>query len=99
MSTASSSSSKRSGALGVAQGQLVGRVVKPDGHPEALGQYRQLRADIAVADDPETPAPHLVAPLGRFVPDTLVHLAGLVGQPPLHRDYLGYYELDDTAGI
>ena len=90
---------QRRTAFCVAQGQLVGGVVEPHRHAERLGQHRQLRADIAVADDAEAPAPDLVAPLGRFVPDPFVHLAGFVGQAPLQRDYLRDHELDDAAGI
>ena len=83
----------------IAHGQLVGGVVEPDRHAERFGEDRELRADIAVADDTEAPAAHLVAPLGRFIPDPFVHLAGFVREPPLERNYLGYDELDNAARI
>jgi hypothetical protein len=44
---------ERAAATGVAQRQLVGRVVEQHRHAERLGQHGQLAADVAVADDAE----------------------------------------------
>jgi hypothetical protein len=48
----------------VTKRELVGHVVEEDRHPEALGDHRQLAADVAVADDAEPPASDLVTPRG-----------------------------------
>ena len=72
----SSSSSMRAAAPRVAQGQLVRGVVEVHGHAEALGQHRQLAADVAVADDAEPPPADLVAARGGLVPQPRVHLRG-----------------------
>src|ERR1700733_10525730 len=83
----------------IAHGQLVGGVVEPNRHAERLGKDGERRADIAVADYTEAPAAHLVAPLGRFIPDPFVHLAGFIGEAPLERNYHRYDELDAAARI
>ena len=64
---------------GVAVGEPVGGV--EEDHPEAerLGEVGQLGADVAVADDAERAAAHLVAALRRLVPDAVVHPLGLLG--------------------
>src|SRR3712207_9126669 len=51
---------RRDGA-GVAVRQLAGAVVVDHPHAEGLGQHRELAADVAVADDAQRPAAHLVA--------------------------------------
>ena len=90
---------ERLAAPGVAERELVGRVVEVHGHAEVLGQHRQLRADVAVPDDAERTAADLMAAVGIFVPDAGVHLFVLLGEPPGERDDLGQGELDDAAGI
>ena len=84
---------------GVAQRELVGDVVEQHPHAERLGDDGQLAADVAVPDDAEAAAAHLVRALGRLVPDAVVHQGVLVGQVPRHRDDLGDRELDHAAGV
>ena len=55
-----SSSARRRGRPGVAERQLVDDVVVEHPHADRLGQHRELRADVAVADDAERLAAHLV---------------------------------------
>jgi hypothetical protein len=90
---------QRGAAPRVADGQLVRHVVEVDGHAQVLGQHGQLGADVAVADDAEPAAAHLVAAGRRLVPRPRVHLRVLLRQPPRHRDDLGQRELDDAAGV
>src|SRR5262249_52295102 len=89
----------RLAAVRVAQSQPVGRVVEQHPHAEVLGQHRQLRADVAVADDAQGAAADLVRALGRLVPDAGVHQGVLVGQPSGQRHDLGDGQLDDAAGV
>jgi hypothetical protein len=83
----------------VAQRELVGGVVEVDPHAQGLGQHRQLSADVAVPDDAQHPSPHLVAALGRLVPDAVVHAGVLVGQSPGQRDDLGQGQLHHATGV
>ena len=99
VSATASSSSRLCAALRVAQRQLVGDVVEVDPHAQRLRDHRQLAADVAVADDAEGPAAHLVGALGRLVPDAGVHGRVLVGQPPGQGDDLGDHQLDHAAGV
>ena len=84
---------------GVAVGQPVGGVVEDDPHPDGLSHVRELRADVAVADDAQGAAADLVAPLGRLVPDAVVHPLRLLGQAAGQRQDLAQHQLDDTAGV
>ena len=90
---------ERGAAAGVAQRELVLGVVEVDVHPERLGHHRELRADVAVADDAELAPAHLVAADRRLVPDPGVHGPVLLGQLAPHRDDLGDGQLDDRAGV
>ena len=90
---------ERADAAGVAVGEPVGGVEEDDAQAHRLGQVGQLGADVAVADDAEGAAAHLVAALGRLVPDAGVHLVGLLGQPASQRDDLGDHQLDHAAGV
>ena len=83
----------------VADGQLVGDVVEVHRHAQVLGQHGQLGADVAVADDAEPAAAHLVAAGGRLVPGARVHLGVLLRQPPGQGDDLGQRELDHAARV
>ena len=84
---------------GVAVREPVGGVVED--HPQAhgLGEVGQLGADVAVADDAQRAAAHLVAALRRLVPHAVVHALGLLGQPARQHDDLGDHQLDDAAGV
>ncbi len=84
---------------GVAVGQPVGGVVEGDPHTDGLSHVRELRADVAVADDAQGAAADLVAPPGRLVPDAVVHPLRLLGQAAGQRHNLAQHQLDDTAGV
>jgi hypothetical protein len=83
----------------VAERELVGDVVEVHRHAQVLGQHGQLGADVAVADDAELAAAHLVAAGGRLVPVAGVHLGVLHRQPAGHGDDLGQRELDHAARV
>ena len=83
----------------VAVGESVGGVVEDHAQPERLGDDRELRADVAVADDAEHPAADLVGALGGLVPQAVVHLLRLLRQSSRERDDLADDELDDAAGV
>src|SRR3546814_10019026 len=56
------------GRLDVAVPQLVGAVEVDHPHPHGLGQHRELRADVAVADDAEGLAARLAGAGGTLEP-------------------------------
>ncbi len=89
----------RAAAAGIAQRQLVDGVVEVHDHAQRLGQHRQLRADIAVPDDPQGPAADLVRAGRGLVPDTVVHEPALLHQPPGQRDDFGQRQLHHGAGV
>ena len=72
----------------VSQCQAIHDVVEVDPHTETFGQHRQLRPDVAVADDSEGPATYLMRTRRRFVPDARVHAGVPVPQTPSHGDDL-----------
>ena len=86
-------------AAGVAVGEAVRGVEEDHPETERLGQVGQLGADVAVADDAQRAAAHLVAALRGLVPDAVVHPLRLLGQSAGQRDDLADDQLDDTAGV
>ena len=85
--------------LRVAVREPVVGVEVDDPEPDRLGDHGELRADVAVADDPEHPAADLVAAVRGLVPDPVVHPQGLLRQPPRERDDLADHELDHAPGV
>ena len=61
-------------ALGVAHRELLLKIIEQDAHAHGLGENRKLGADIAVADDAERLAAHLVRPAGGLVPHAMLHM-------------------------
>eukprot|EP00047_Mylnosiga_fluctuans_P005519 m.240980 g.240980 ORF g.240980 m.240980 type:complete len:346 (+) comp13761_c0_seq1:10-1047(+) len=85
--------------LGRAQSKLWDDVIEDDLHAERLGQDRQLRADVAVADQTQRLATHLVAAIGRLLPLAAVQLHAAVACLPGQHDDLGHHQLGDAAGV
>ena len=56
------------GRLDIAVAQLVGVVVVDHAHADRLGEHGKLAADVAVADDAERLAAHLIGADGALVP-------------------------------
>lgn len=82
-----------------AHGHQVDDVVVDDVHAHRLGQHRQLRPDVPVADDPQRLAPDLPA-LGRYlVPRTQVHFIAAICHLPCQCDDLADDEFRDGAGV
>ena len=90
---------QRPDRAGVAVSGPVGGVVEDDVQADGLGDVAQLRADVAVTDDAQGAAAHLVAALGGLVPDPVVHALGLLGQPAGQGDQLAQHDLDHAAGV
>ena len=86
-------------AAGVAEREPVHEVEEEHPHAQCLGHDRQLGADVAVPDDAQRPASHLVRPDGRLVPDACVHVAVAVREPAGHGDDLGDGELHHRARV
>src|SRR4051794_32371791 len=80
--------------LGVPQCELVLQVVEQHPHAQSLGQHRELAADVAVANDAQSPTPDLMASGRRLVPDTCVQRTVSVDQPPSQADDLRDRQLD-----
>jgi hypothetical protein len=75
------------------EGHEVDDVVEEDAHPERFGEYRELRADVTIADDPKGLSTDLPAVLGLLVPGALTQLEGALKVLPREGDDLGYDEL------
>ncbi len=85
--------------LGIAVTKPVGVIVVDDLHAHALGKGRELRSDIAIADNSERSAAHLMAVGRRFVPAALVSRRGARENPPKQHDDLADYQFRDAAGV
>ena len=84
----------------VAERELVGGVVEVHGHAEVLGQHRQLGADVAVADDAQLAAAHLVAARPRTCPTCPACICAFFSvSRRAMRDDLGQRQLDHAAGV
>ena len=90
----------QAGDLGrVAQRQLGQRVEEEHLHAQAFGQYRQLGADRAVADDAQLLATDLEG-VGRAL-DPAATVAGsvLLGDAAQQQDRFGQYQLGNRTGV
>ncbi len=87
------------GRLGIAVTELVGVIVEDHPHAQRFREVGELRADIAVADDAERLAPHLVAVVGRFVPAPLMGGVGARDDPAQQDDDLADHEFGHAARI
>jgi hypothetical protein len=83
----------------VAQRQLGDHVEESHLHAERLGQYRQLRADRAVAHDAQRLAADLEGVLGRFEPAAAVRHRALLGHAAQQQDGFGEHQLRNRTGI
>ena len=83
----------------VAAAELVGVIVEDHPHAERFGEIRKLGADVAVADDAERLASHLVAVVCRFVPPAGMRRNGSRDDPPQKHDDLADHQFRHAAGI
>ena len=84
---------------GVAEREHVGGVVEHDAHPQALGQDRELLANVAVADDAERLAPDLAARPDALGPLAAVSLGVLFRHTAQQQDGLGQDQLGDRPRV
>ena len=87
------------GRLGVAVAKLVGVIVEDHPHAQRFREVGELRADIAVADDAERLAPHLVAVVGRLVPTPLMGGVGARHDPAQQHDDLADHQFCHAARV
>src|SRR6202167_1210663 len=85
--------------LGIAVAKPVGVIVVDHLHAHAFGKGRELRSDIAVADNSERSAAHLMAVGCRFIPAALVSGRGTRENPPKQHDDLADHQFRDAAGV
>ena len=85
--------------FGIAVAKPVGVIVIDDLHAHPFGKGRELRSDIAVSDNSERPAPHLVAVGRGFVPAAPVSLRGARENSPKQHDDFSDHQLRDAAGV
>ena len=83
----------------VAQRQLGRDVIKQHPHAQRLCQYTHLRADVAVADDAQRLAAHLVAARRDLAPGLGVDLAAAIAQLTRQRNDLAQNHLCDAARV
>ena len=70
----------------ITEREFLLEVVEDDTHAERLGEYRELRTDVAVADDAEGLAANLMGAGSRLVPYTMLHVV-CVGGDASHQAY------------
>ena len=92
-------SARRRAGLGAAERQLGGRVVEHDVHAQRLGHHAELRADIAVADDPQRLAAHFPAVGGGLDPLALMRRHRFREDAPHQHDDLAEHQLGDAARV
>src|ERR1700721_1547595 len=85
--------------LGIAVTKPVGVIVVDDLHAHALGKGRELRSDIAIADNAKRSAAHLMAVGRRFIPAAFVSGRGTRENPPKQHDDLADHQFRDAAGV
>ncbi|OIQ71193.1 hypothetical protein GALL_471940 [mine drainage metagenome] len=79
--------------------KLVGLVKEDHLHAHRFRQRRELRSDIAVTDDAEGAAPHLVAVLCGLVPGAPVSRHGAREDAPEQHDDFADHQFRHAAGI
>ena len=84
---------------GIAEREFLYAIVKKDLHAQRFGQDRKLHADLAVADDTEGLAPHLVGLGGGLEPMAFVQGAHLVRQVTQQQGDFRQGQFRDGAGI
>ena len=77
---------------GRAERHDIDDVVEDDAHPKRFGEDRELRPDVAIANDPEDLPADLPAALGLLIPDSLAHLEAALKVLSRKRNDLGYDE-------
>ena len=85
--------------LGIAVPQLVGEIVEDHLHAHGFGEIRQLRADIAVADDAQRLAANLKTVVGGLVPAAVMRRDGAGDDPPQQHDDLADHQFGDGTGV
>ena len=83
----------------IAERELVVDVEEDDLHAEALGEHRELRADVAVADDAEHAAADLVASRGGLRPQAPMQVRAAVDHAAQQHHDLGEGEFRDAASV
>ncbi len=90
---------ERAGDGGVAQRELVDRVVEEHPHAHGLSEDGHLRTDVPVADDAECLAPDFVRAAGALEPLARVGRVAAGGELAMQRDDLGDGQFRDRPGI
>ena len=90
---------QRANRRSVAERKLVDDVEITNAHADRLGENRQLRADVPVADDTEDPAADLMRAARRLPPDACVRQRRFLGNPPHQHDDLAQHQFRHRAGV
>ncbi len=85
--------------LGIAVAKPVGVVEENHLHAHRLGEHRQLRPDIAVADDAQRAATHFMAVGGGLVPGAVMRRDRARKDPPQQHHDFADHEFGDAARI
>ncbi|CAM4433948.1 hypothetical protein STPA111741_17515 [Stenotrophomonas pavanii] len=83
----------------IAQRQLGFHVVEDHLHAQRFGQHADLGADVAIADDAQGLATHLMAAAGRLRPAAAMALGVLLRNATGQHDRLGDHQLGHAAGV
>ncbi|KAG1468963.1 hypothetical protein G6F57_012377 [Rhizopus arrhizus] len=84
---------------GIAQRQLGFHVVEDHLHAQRFGQYADLGADVAVADDAQRLTAYFVAAAGRLRPAAAMAFGVLLRDATGQHDRLGDHQLGHAAGV
>ena len=87
------------GRLGVAMTKPVRMIVEDDPHSQRFREIRELRADVAVANDAERLAPHLIAVVCGLVPAPLMGCVGTRDDPAQQDDDLADHQFRHASRV
>ena len=85
--------------VGIAQCQFLLNVVEHHAHAEGLGQYRQLGADVAVADDAEGLASHFMRTGSGLVPQAMLDVMRVCGNAAHQADDVADHQFHHGTGV
>ena len=90
---------QRGATVSIAHGKLLFDVVEHHTHAKRLGDDGKLGADIAVADDTERLASHLVGAGSGLIPHAMLHVMGVRGNAAHQADDIADDQFHHGAGV
>ena len=85
--------------MGVAQCELLLDVVEHHAHAQRFRQYRQLGTDVAVSDDAQRLAAHLMRTGGRLVPQAVLDVMRMRRDATHQADDVANHQFHNGTGV